>query len=206
MARFYRIAVAAAFTVVLSASANATTVFAPTGAIVFDHDPNKPVNLGNVFTPTANVLATSLGFYNPTNLVGGGETVALYNSAGSLLTQTFVNVLGNNAGHYSFGSIAPILLTAGQQYTVVNFVGANAWAYGSVIATGATFNYDSYAYGPSLAFTTNTGGGGPAYLGPNLTVEAVPEPATWAMLLLGFGMIGFAMRKRSNVRTTVAYA
>ena len=35
---------------------------------------------------------------------------------------------------------------------------------------------------------------------------AVPEPTTWTMLLLGFGMIGFAMRKRSNVRTTVSYA
>jgi len=37
------------------------------------------------------------------------------------------------------------------------------------------------------------------------TLSAVPEPATWAMMLLGFGMVGFAMRKR-NVRTTVGYA
>ena len=36
--------------------------------------------------------------------------------------------------------------------------------------------------------------------------SAVPEPATWTMLLLGFGIIGFAMRKRSNVRTAVSYA
>jgi hypothetical protein len=35
---------------------------------------------------------------------------------------------------------------------------------------------------------------------------AVPEPANWAMMLIGFGMVGFAMRKRSNVRTTVSYA
>ena len=35
--------------------------------------------------------------------------------------------------------------------------------------------------------------------------SAVPEPATWAMMLAGFGMVGVAMRKR-NVRTTVSYA
>ena len=27
------------------------------------------------------------------------------------------------------------------------------------------------------------------------TVQAVPEPATWAMMLVGFGAIGFAMRR-----------
>lgn len=35
---------------------------------------------------------------------------------------------------------------------------------------------------------------------------AVPEPGTWAMMLAGFGMIGFAVRKRSSVKTTVSYA
>ena len=30
----------------------------------------------------------------------------------------------------------------------------------------------------------------------NLAINAVPEPATWAMMLLGFGAVGFAMRRR----------
>ncbi|MEO6716269.1 MAG: PEPxxWA-CTERM sorting domain-containing protein, partial [Novosphingobium sp.] len=38
-----------------------------------------------------------------------------------------------------------------------------------------------------------------------ITSGGVPEPSTWAMMLLGFGMIGFAMRKRSNMRTAVSY-
>jgi hypothetical protein len=30
----------------------------------------------------------------------------------------------------------------------------------------------------------------------NIAVNPVPEPATWAMMLLGFGAVGFAMRRR----------
>lgn len=37
---------------------------------------------------------------------------------------------------------------------------------------------------------------------------AVPEPATWAMMILGMGAVGFAMRRSrtSKVRTTVRFA
>nr|WP_240047570.1 PEPxxWA-CTERM sorting domain-containing protein [Sphingomonas panacisoli] len=35
---------------------------------------------------------------------------------------------------------------------------------------------------------------------------AVPEPATWAMMLAGFGAIGFAMRRRPKVATRVRFA
>lgn len=35
---------------------------------------------------------------------------------------------------------------------------------------------------------------------------AVPEPATWALMMLGFGGIGYAMRRRASVKTTVSYA
>ena len=35
-------------------------------------------------------------------------------------------------------------------------------------------------------------------------VDAVPEPATWAMMLIGFGAIGMAMRRRRTVRVSFA--
>ncbi|WP_242141227.1 PEPxxWA-CTERM sorting domain-containing protein [Sphingomonas sp. TREG-RG-20F-R18-01] len=47
---------------------------------------------------------------------------------------------------------------------------------------------------------------GNANLKISAVAGAVPEPATWTMMLLGFGGIGFAMRRRSRVRTTVSYA
>jgi opacity protein-like surface antigen len=33
-------------------------------------------------------------------------------------------------------------------------------------------------------------------MGGHIDIRAVPEPATWAMMLLGFGVVGFAMRRR----------
>ena len=36
--------------------------------------------------------------------------------------------------------------------------------------------------------------------------RAVPEPATWAMMLGGFGALGFALRRRSKVATRIRYA
>ncbi|KQU53080.1 hypothetical protein ASG67_09565 [Sphingomonas sp. Leaf339] len=35
---------------------------------------------------------------------------------------------------------------------------------------------------------------------------AVPEPTTWAMMVLGMGVVGFAMRRRRAVTTRVTYA
>lgn len=32
------------------------------------------------------------------------------------------------------------------------------------------------------------------------TTGAVPEPATWAMMILGFGLVGFAMRRRPSAK------
>jgi hypothetical protein len=50
------------------------------------------------------------------------------------------------------------------------------------------------------------------YIPANFSVSAVtevtpvPEASTWAMMLLGFGIVGFAVRKGSRVRTTVKFA
>lgn len=83
----------------------------------------------------------------------------------------------------------------------------------------------SFPCGTKIAenFTTSTGGlySNPgdtsAYVsdwavGPQYTnyafrvAAAVPEPATWAMMLLGFGVIGFGMRRRREGSATIQAA
>jgi hypothetical protein len=43
-----------------------------------------------------------------------------------------------------------------------------------------------------------------SYVGNINITSAVPEPRTWAMLLLGFGAIGFALRRRRRVHAQLA--
>ena len=44
---------------------------------------------------------------------------------------------------------------------------------------------------------TNSGAGS---MGGSITIIAVPEPATWLMMLVGFGAVGFALRRRRHPR------
>lgn len=64
-----------------------------------------------------------------------------------------------------------------------------------------------YNAGDFFGFSINRGGSGPtAYyndsIGANFTVSQVPEPASWAMLIAGFGLTGAAMRRRRTVART----
>ncbi len=58
-----------------------------------------------------------------------------------------------------------------------------AFTAGSTTTTLAFFSGNDTASGPAL---------------DNVSVTAVPEPATWAMMLVGFGAIGGTMRRRST--------
>jgi len=76
-----------------------------------------------------------------------------------------------------------------------------------LLATGLLFNNDLFeSYGLANlslgagTYTLTVGGtrGLTGAFGGNVAFNtaAVPEPGTWAMMLLGFGAVGFAMRRR----------
>ena len=89
----------------------------------------------------------------------------------------------------------------GQMGTVINSGGAsfafifNAPAF---LGTGNTLTFNG-VLNPRRNRTGN------AEVTGSLNVAAVPEPGTWALFILGFGMLGFAMRRR-NARVTATKA
>lgn len=90
------------------------------------------------------------------------------------------------------GSYSGLLSNAGvmgvvdnvQNFVVTGGTGLFANATGSFLGTGQLH----FAGGPPSATLTISRG--------SIDVGAVPEPATWAMLLAGFGAIGAASRRR----------
>ena len=92
----------------------------------------------------------------------------------------------------------PYFLSPGQSYTGLLFnllvpsgTGTDPY-FGTVELDGGPSNISL----GTQAFTANV----------TPTISAVPEPATWAMMIVGLGAIGFAMRRRKNLSTVVRFA
>ena len=90
-------------------------------------------------------------------------------------------------------------------YTVNSTVAVNSYisAY-----SGASYASSLTGYGPvssNITFITETGKYGTnaahqsfAFASPS------PEPGTWALLIMGFGMAGAALRRRTNLVRVIA--
>lgn len=99
----------------------------------------------------------------------------------------------------------------GGQKTLAAWIAGNAGStlsvYGISIGVGSGFNggtFDGAVDNVALNFA------GGASVNSNFEVATVaaaaPEPATWAMMILGMGMAGGALRRRRKVATRVSFA
>jgi hypothetical protein len=111
---------------------------------------------------------------------------ALTATAGMTYTATF-QLAGNHRG-YADDTVAVNFGSASGSYTL-----SSADAFGTY-----SLSFTAASSGPfSLSFK-NSGADYVGVLLDNVSVAAVPEPATYGMLLAGLGLVGAAARRRRN--------
>jgi PEP-CTERM motif len=149
----------------------------------------------NVFAYNPSQVLTGLGpkAFPNFDAIGEGAFAALFSSDQSQFGFQLVGGGGGNANISFFradGSLIQAIVVGGLADTFYGFQrdgGIND------IRGISIWNDDSGGIGfDNLKFDVRSTGGG-----------AVPEPAAWAMMLAGFGLIGAAMRRR---RTVTAFA
>lgn len=113
-----------------------------------------------------------------------------------------------NIGFTNSNGTLNSVLTAGGDNMALYGLNSGYGLIGSACVASSQFacvqSTGSYQNVTSLIASMNGGNG--LYNGGQLqiltTAAAVPEPATWGMMILGFGMLGAAMRRR---RTQVSF-
>jgi Domain of unknown function (DUF4394)/PEP-CTERM motif len=126
-----------------------------------------------------------------TNSVPGGPTPATTVIYGiDSVTDALMTSAAPNGGVYTTVGALGVGLTA-QNLAGFDISGATGIAYLNIdsafyavnLSTGAATFIDTIGSGPLIGFTA-TG--------------AVPEPATWGMMILGFGIVGGTLRRRNS--------
>lgn len=170
--------------------------------------------LGFEFSVTGSQTIDALGVYD--NLGDGlttGANIGLWDTSGNLLVSTTIAAGGGTLnGLFRYQAITPFALSAGTRYIIGAFTQDLASSLGTGQGGTGTVNplvtiyrdrYSNFNSAFSFPDSTNNNVGG--WLGGNFNLAgaAVPEPGTWAMLLLGFGALGWAMRQpRRTQRVT----
>ena len=101
---------------------------------------------------------------------------------------SFVTAINNATGQY-------VGLTQLEFYST-NLGGLFGNYFGAQIYSGPTSAPSIFQSGTFTALFDND----PNFEG-TVSISAVPEPATWAMMLVGFGAVGFALRRRRQTTT-----
>jgi hypothetical protein len=172
----------------------------PGGAFneVIPTDPNAPssayglyfvsdVPLGagatQTFTVTkAGIYKVSFDYYVPNNGLANPDDADLSASVNSTnIANLDAKTLGNDGGAWRTVSATELL-----------GAGANSFNFGFTVPGNVTDGRET-----SDAYASD-------FVVSNISVAGVPEPATWAMMLVGFGGLGAAMRGRRKLAVAAA--
>ena len=157
---------------------------------------NTPYALSFTATSASTTLSVA-GYQLPSNETATQNAVRL-GAGANLLGQTWIFTAaasGTDASQYNDGS----------SVNGLDLAGTTTGSYDTFAQTFATAIGSTYTYSFLYSNSVNNSPSGFRVDVNSATAGAVPEPATWGLMVLGFGMIGAAARSR-KVKTTVSFA
>lgn len=113
------------------------------------------------------------------------------------------HLFGGSASHYVVSTVDndPAHINFSAWYSIIGYAG------GHMLADDYSNKYLGLYYGPTSDYPSQSplaaasayiddNAGGSTFTNYAFLASGVPEPATWAMLLIGFGGIGFVLRRQ----------
>jgi hypothetical protein len=207
----FKILLATTFLATAAPSLAATQVY--DGTVEVGGNQQWGGTLGLDFDVNQTIYVTSLGSFDAgRDGITHNIFVGIFNATTGLLVGPAVNLNGtaNTGGAYDSVAIATLTLTPGH-YQI------GAWGYnnaddinfnnggpggpisfntlgGALTAIGSHYS----DFGSPGAFATNPDVGSTRY-GAGTFSAYIPEPATWGMMIAGFGLVGATLRRRGAV-------
>jgi PEP-CTERM motif len=177
----------------------------------------------------------TIGSLVGTNFTAYNLVIAGRDSLGNTVSESLTNLnsaiySGSNFTSGIVGTMTGMIATPTQitfdfgnpnsSFFLIQKVFGSGTSFFCAATTNATLNanlcepgYGLVPFNPAGGFGTpffagqgNSTPGGPVQQGVTLFATTVPEPATWLSMIAGFGMVGFGMRRKSQVLTTARIA
>ena len=199
-------------TIALGTAAHAATVVYTPGGGNLSAGEADYANFDSTFGNTSNVTGTS-GSYSTGVYAAAVDGIAAQPASGDQ-GDAFYAVLGGGTTTFSFVKAVAILgfdLGSADTYNTLtlNFASGGSQTFvgqqlnvpfgadgdQTIPATNGRVTISSFGDGiTSATFSSESN----SFEFDNIGIAAVPEPATWALFILGFGVIGATLRRRSR--------
>jgi hypothetical protein len=166
------------------------------------------LTIGWQFSVDRDVSVSALGSFDD---LGDGlffnVPVGVWDMQGRLLASASVpkDMAAPLQDGFRYASIAPLRLTAGEHYVIGAFYSGD---FAASLAPGegavnphVNFEGNRFANTNAFLFPQMQDMGGP-FIGPNFLGAGLPEPASWALMIAGFGLTGACLRSwRGSAQT-----